>query len=288
MKVSVIVTNWNGRKLLSKYLEKVILNSPEADEIILADDASEDDSLLFASELQKKHSKLRIIAHPINLGFGKNSNHAIKSTKNDIVAILNSDIDPTIGYISSASKHLSSDVLGVGFSETGHENYAKFKFSQGYLQHEPETSNQVHISGWLSGGSSLINKKIFLKLGGFDSAYEPFYGEDLDLGYRAWKSGYKCLWDPNSKIFHKHEATTSKFPKRLLDYVKERNRLLNVWRLIDDPDFLFQNKLALVGRVLTGPNYLKIIRAAKIQNSKSNPPIIFPKLSDKEILQKFI
>ena len=55
MKISVIVTNWNGLNLLKKYLENVIINSPEADEIILADDASEDDSLLFVKELQKKY-----------------------------------------------------------------------------------------------------------------------------------------------------------------------------------------------------------------------------------------
>lgn len=287
MKISVIVTNWNGRKLLEKYLEKVIVNSPEASEVILADDASSDDSLAFAAEVQKIYPKLKIISHPENLGFSKNSNHAINSTTGDYVVMLNSDIEPKNGYITSASKNFKPDVLGVGFSEIGHENYGKIMFSQGYIQHQPGYSDKVHLSSWLSGGSSIINKQIFQKLGGFDNVYEPFYGEDLDLGYRAWKSGYRCLWDPNSKIFHKHEATTSKFPKHLLDYVKERNRLLNVWRLIDDPKYLSQNRLALVGRVLTGPNYIKIIRAAKKQINQYPPAIIFPKLTDQQIFEIF-
>ena len=53
MKISVIVTNWNGKELLQKNLETIIKNSPEADEIILADDCSEDKSISFVKELQK-------------------------------------------------------------------------------------------------------------------------------------------------------------------------------------------------------------------------------------------
>ena len=58
MKISVIVTNWNGLEILKKNLETIIENSPEAQEIILADDASEDDSLVYAKKIQKKYSKL--------------------------------------------------------------------------------------------------------------------------------------------------------------------------------------------------------------------------------------
>jgi hypothetical protein len=79
----------------------------------------------------------------------------------------------------------------------------------------------------------------------------------------------------------------SKFSLSLLNYVKERNRLLSTWRNITDPDLLVQNKLALVGRVLSGPNYLKIIRAAKKKLKTHPAPIIFPKLTDQEILNLF-
>jgi uncharacterized protein (UPF0297 family) len=79
----------------------------------------------------------------------------------------------------------------------------------------------------------------------------------------------------------------SKFPKSTLNYVKERNRLLTVWRNIEDPNLLFTNKLALIGRVLSGPNYIKIIRAAKKQIRKSKPSIVFSKLSSREVLDLF-
>lgn len=291
MKISVIVTNWNGRKLLKKNLETIIINSPQADEIILADDASSDDSLVFAQKIQKKYSQLKIISQKQNLGFGTNTNQAVNQAKGDLVVLLNNDISPHPKYISHSLKHFSNPkVFGVGFSEIGHENWAKFFWKNGYLQHQPGISpiNKTHISGWVSGGGSIIRKNLFQKLGGFDPIYQPFYSEDLDLGYRAWKSGYILLWEPKSIVEHKHEATMSKFSPRDLNYVKERNRLLSTWRNITDPQLLSQNKIALIGRVLSGPNYIKIIRAAKKQLKSFPSPKVFPILTDHQILQKFL
>lgn len=289
-KVSVIVTNWNGLPLLKKNFLKVIETSPEAIEIIFTDDASKDDSVAYIKELQKSHPQIKIIAHKKNQGFGKNSNFAVKSAIGDYVVLLNNDILPHLGYISQALAvfHQKDNVFGVGFAELDHENWAHLMWKEGYIQHQPGLDvTKLHISGWVSGGSSVINKESFLRLGGFDEAYAPFYSEDLDLGFRAWKSGYNLYWQPTSVVEHKHESTMSKFPRRLLDYVKERNRLLSVWRNITDKKLLSQNRLALIGRVLTGPNYLKIILAANRQMKNCPPPTVFPVRTDQQIFDLF-
>lgn len=289
MKISVIVTNWNGLSLLKKNLKQVIAMSVEADEIIVADDASSDKSVSYLKTLQKQYPKLRLIAHKKNLGFGRNTNDAVSKAKGELIVMLNNDIYPHKNYIKNSLVHFSdSNVYGVGFSELGNENWARFYWSGGYLQHEPGLDvKKTHITGWLSGGGSIVRKDLFQKLGGFDSVYEPFYCEDLDLGYRAWKSGYTLLWEPKCVVEHKHESTMSKFPKSTLNYVKERNRLLTVWRNIEDPNLLFTNKLAIIGRVLSGPNYIKIIRAAKKQIKKHSTVVVFPKLKDVQILDLF-
>jgi len=288
MKISVIVTNWNGINLLKKYLEKVIINSPEALEIILADDASEDDSLVYARELQKKYPKLRIISHKENIGFGKNTNDAVRKAKGDYVVLLNSDIDPHKNYIKNSLVHFKDQkVLGVGFAELRHENYAKLFWKNGYLQFIEGLSDKTHISGWVSGGSSIIRKDYFLKLGGFDHVYEPFYFEDFDFGLRAWRSGYKLLWEPKSVVEHKHESTTSKFPKKFLIYVKERNHLISVLRNVTNKKLLFQNTIFSFLRVLSGPNYLKIILAAHRQLKKYPAPISTNQISDLDVLRMF-
>ncbi len=288
-KISVIITNWNGCKLLQKHLTSVLHNSPEACEFIIADDASTDDSLQYVSQLQKKYSRIKIIKQPANTGFIYNSNNAVGQSRGDLVVLLNNDINVFPGYIKHSLHHFTnSKLFGVGFSEINHPNWPKIFWQDGYLQYSPVVNYpKAHITGWLSGGSSIIRKSIYKQLGGFDGIYAPFYCEDLDLGFRAWKSGFISIWEPKSQVNHCHESTTSRFPKRFLDYVKERNRLLTVWRNISDPKLLSSNKLALITRIILGPNYIKIILAARKCITNHPPPITLSVLKDIEVFNLF-
>ena len=290
MDVSVVITNWNGSNLLKKNLPQIVKTSRLAKEIVIADDASTDDSVKFLKKFQKTHPKLRIICHKKNIGFGKNSNQAVKSCRTKLVVLLNSDIFPHPGYIKNTLHHFENPkVFGVGFCEKGNANWGQIYWKSGYLQYRSgKNTGKTHITAWLSGGGAIIRRQDFLKLGGFDPVYHPFYCEDLDLGLRAWKSGYRLLWEPKAIISHQHESTMSKFPQRFLEYVKERNRLITVWRNITNPQLLRLNKIAIWSRILLGPNYIKIIRAAKKQIKKYPPPKIFPKLTDKQILELFL
>lgn len=288
MKISVVITNWNGKSILQKHLEHIINTSPEATEFIFSDDASSDQSVDYVKSLQKKYKNLKIIAHKTNQGFAQNSNNAVKKAVGDLVVLLNSDIHPKLGYISATLKHFSDPkLMGVSFAEVGHENYGKAFWKNGYIQIEPGISTKTHIAAFICGGSSIVRRDIFLKLGGFDTIYKPFYFEDLDLGLRAWRSGYKLLFEPNSIVEHQHEQTISKFPKQFVIYVKERNHLISVLRNITDKNMLWQNFFAQIGRVLTGPNYIKIILAAHRQIKKSPAPIVQNVLTTKEVFDLF-
>ncbi|OGM31524.1 hypothetical protein A2803_02195 [Candidatus Woesebacteria bacterium RIFCSPHIGHO2_01_FULL_44_21] len=289
MKISVIVTNWNGLDIIKKSLPRVIAASPEAMEIIFSDDASTDDSVNFARSLAQKHPKLRVIVQKKNVGFVENSNYAVRHCKGALVILLNSDVYPQKGYITSTLRHFKNkNVFGVGLCEVGHENWAKLIWKDGYLQYQPGIEvSKLHITGWLSGGTSIVRRKLFLRLGGFDQVYAPFYSEDVDLGYRAWKSGYTLIWEPKAKVKHYSRSTTSKISHKYVFFIQERNRLLTVWRNIKDQNLLWSNRLAILYRVLHSPGYTKVILAALKQTLVFPPPKVFPKLHDKEIFDKF-
>jgi len=51
---------------------------------------------------------------------------------------------------------------------------------------------------------------MFAELGGFDPLYHPAYCEDTDLSYRAWRRGWKIIYEPASVIYHRVGATWSK------------------------------------------------------------------------------
>ena len=60
------------------------------------------------------------------------------------------------------------------------------------------------------GGSCAFDRSKFLELGGFDELLAPFYLEDTDLGYLAWKRGWKVLYQPASVVYHEHRGTIGK------------------------------------------------------------------------------
>src|SRR5205823_9532662 len=60
------------------------------------------------------------------------------------------------------------------------------------------------------GGSCAFDRHKFLELGGFDPLLEPFYLEDTDVGYLAWKRGWKVLYQPRSIVYHEHRGTIGK------------------------------------------------------------------------------
>jgi N-acetylglucosaminyl-diphospho-decaprenol L-rhamnosyltransferase len=56
-------------------------------------------------------------------------------------------------------------------------------------------------SGWLSGSCVLVRRRAFDEIGGFDEGYFMYF-EDVDLGYRLGKSGYRNVYEPAASAVH--------------------------------------------------------------------------------------
>jgi GT2 family glycosyltransferase len=288
-KISIIITTWNGQKILKNNLPAVLKNSPEAQEIIVIDNGSKDQSISYLKTLQKKDKRLKIIQLKKNRGFGYASNLAVKKAKGELVVLLNNDVSPHPDYLKHVLPHFSDPQLfGVSFSE-GDWSWAKIYWANGYFQHCPgPKTKKAHLTAWLSGGSSIIRRNLFIKLGGFDELYHPFYWEDVDLGYRALKSGYRLLWEPRSRVDHKHETTISRFEPSFINRVRERNQLLFIWKNISDSRLLFTHRLALISRTLFGPNYIKVILSAHKRFKHFPQETSDYPLSDRQVFDLFL
>ncbi len=73
--VAVVILNWNGKHFLEKFLPSVVASDYENLSVIVADNASTDDSVSF---LQKRYPSVRIIINEVNEGFAKGYNTALK------------------------------------------------------------------------------------------------------------------------------------------------------------------------------------------------------------------
>lgn len=289
MKFSIIIPNWNGQKLLEKNLPAVLATN--ADKIIIVDNGSTDNSLQSINSL--KSSKIKVVKNKNNLGFARAVNQGVEAAKGEIVVLLNNDVVPEKDFLKLLVDDFKNPkVFAVSLNEP-QWSWAKGKWFKGFIEHEPgpKTKNS-HLSFWASGGSGAFRRNIWLKLGGFDELYEPFYWEDIDLSYRAWKRGYKIIWEPKSVVHHQHESTIgSHFSKNYIDFVSQRNQILFIWKNITSFKMLFEHKMALGKRLLTQPKYWRPYLAAL-----SKLFLIFPRwfkgkiqsrVSDREIFNQF-
>lgn len=285
---SIIIPNWNGEKLLRKNLPKVLESG--ADEVIVVDDGSTDSSDKFVTNLMTKN--LRLIKNKKNLGFVYSVNRGVKEAVGEIVVLLNNDVVPEKNFLEPLKEDFTdSKVFAVSLGEP-QWSWAKGKWLKGFIEHEPGEKTKIpRISFWASGGSGAFRKDIWEKLGGMDSLYSPFYWEDVDLSYRAWKRGYKVIWDPRSVVYHKHEGTISRFSKKYVSLIAERNRLLFIWKNITSLKMILEHKFWLGKKLLTQPGYwqpfLIAVKRFPLVLSRRFKEIKEKKVSDEVILSQF-
>lgn len=297
MKVSVIIPNWNGKKLLAKNLPKVIKASVYKKnnilEIIIVDDKSTDNSVRF---LEKNFDgKTKIVRQSENRGFASTVNLGVARAKGDLVCLLNTDVIPSKNFLERAIKHFKNNqVFAVGLHEKGY-GPSTGEFKNGYLEHKNAGElKEVSPTLWVSGGSGVFSKKIWRKLKGLDEKlYSPFYWEDVDLCYRAHKRGFELLWEPDSLVEHKHESVINEdnFNKRHLDIIKERNILLFHWKNITSEKYFNQHIVRLFTRSSRHIGYMRVIveavKSRKVVLKRRESEKREAVLSDEAVFAKF-
>jgi O-antigen biosynthesis protein len=248
---SVVIPNWNGRDLLAKYLRSVVeaMAGHPDNEIIVVDNASSDGS----AEFVKQHfPSVRVIELSANRGFGGGSNAGFRAAKNDIVVLLNSDMRVEREFLQPLLDGFTDELVFAVSCQIFFSNPNKIREETGLTQawwqgghlrvrHRDDSAIQdAYPCFYPGGGSSAFDRRKFLELGGFDSLLHPFYLEDTDLGFMAWKRGWKVLYQPRSVVFHEHRGTIGKkFSPAYISSVLKKNFVLFCWKNIHEwPRFL--------------------------------------------------
>jgi len=245
MKVAVVILNWNGKKFLEKFLPFVIRYSEHA-EIIVADNASTDDSVAF---LKIHHPEIRIIQNPTNGGFAKGYNDALKQVNADYYILLNSDIEITHGWIEPVIAMMEKDkTIGacqpkiLSYADREHFEYAGaaggfidkygYPFCRGRIFQSLEKDNEQYNDTievfWATGACMFVRASIYHEIGGLD---EKFFAhmEEIDFCWRMKQSGYKIMYCPESKVYHIGGGTLPKISYRKT-YLNFRNNLFMLFK----------------------------------------------------------
>ncbi len=241
---SVVIPNWNGRDLLERYLPSVVaaLAGNPDNEIIVVDNGSTDGS---ASFVRQAFPGVTVLALDRNLGFGGGSNAGFRAARNDVVVLLNSDMRVAPDFLAPLLEGFGDELVFAVSCQIFFSDPAKAReetgLTQGWWQDGAlKVRHRVDpaITGpfpcfYGGGGSCAFDRRKFLELGGFDELFAPFYLEDTDLGYMAWKRGWKVLYEPRSVVYHEHRGTIGKrFSEAQIQAVLKKNHLLFCWKNI--------------------------------------------------------
>jgi O-antigen biosynthesis protein len=243
---SVVIPNWNGRDLLEKYLPSVIeaMGGNSQNEIVVVDNGSTDGSADF---IEQAFPSVRVVRLSENKGFGGGSNAGFRAARNDIVVLLNSDMRVEADFLVPLLRCFDDDLLfavscQIFFSDPGKAR-EETGLTQGWwegghlrVRHRLDIAiTEPFPCFYGGGGSCAFDRSKFLELGGFDELMRPFYLEDTDLGYMAWKRGWKVLYQPASVVYHEHRGTIGKrFTKSYIDGVVKKNLELFTWKNIHE------------------------------------------------------
>lgn len=211
-KVSVIVVNWNGKRLLSECLDGLRRQIYRRFSVILVDNGSSDGSVDF---IHRYYPEVRTIALSKNVGFSAANNYALKSIQGEYVALLNNDAVPDRLWIKHLVKALESHPE-AGFAASkmlfcdnpdviDRAGDAYTRAATGLLRGRGERERNFGKTEWIFGacaGAALYRTQMLNDIGLFDEDFFLLY-EDVDLSFRAQLKGYKCVYVPEAIVYHK-------------------------------------------------------------------------------------
>jgi len=290
--ISIIIPVYKNYQMFFKFLE---INKKyfEGCETVIMNDYPQEN---ITRQVKKIYPEAIVVNNKKNRGFAGNVNKGVKLAKKRYVFLMNSDVVLRDESFKNTIIHFKKNkkLFAVGFAQIEKDGRIvganKGYFKDGFINHlhQPTTNHQSPTTNfWAEGGASIFDRKLFLKLGSLDDLFNPFYWEDIDLSYRAWKSGYQIIFDPNILVEHHHESTIGKyFQQQKILRTAFRNQLYFHWKNLTDKDLLIKHFFGLIRNIFRPGFFDALLNLPKILKERRKTVRMFIK-TDKKILSKF-
>lgn len=282
-KVSVVILNWNGEKLLQQFLPSIIKNTDtQLASIIVADNHSTDNSISYISE---HFPTIEIIKLPENYGYAKGYNEALKNIQSEYSVLLNSDVEvtpnwlePIISVLDNDSTVVAAQPLILSYRDKKYFEYAGaaggfidkygYPFCRGRIfgkveENTNQYNNPIDIF-WATGACMVIKTEEFKSAGGFDSSFFA-HMEEIDLCWRLNVRGKRIMCIPESTIYHVGAATLSTESPRKT-FLNFRNNLLMLYKNLPDDQL---KKVIRTRRILDYLAVIQLFVSGKSQNARA-------------------
>ena len=251
-KISIVILNWNGKEMLSKYLPSVLQYSRDVATVYVADNASTDDSLTL---LREHFPEVKLIVLEKNWGFAEGYNQALRQIESEYYLLLNSDIEVTHHWLTPLVEYLDahSDVaacqpklLSVVDKDCfeyagacgGYLDRLGYPFCRGRVFDIVECDNgqydypsEIH---WATGAALMVRSKDFWDVQGFDGRFFA-HNEEIDLCWRLRIRGRKIMCIPESYVYHVGGGTLPK-SNPMKTFLNFRNNLTMLYKCLPEDE----------------------------------------------------
>jgi GT2 family glycosyltransferase len=240
-KVAVVILNWNGRFFLETFLPSVVKYSINEARIIVADNNSTDDSLIF---LKENYPEIEIIINKHNYGFAKGYNEALKHVEAEYFVLLNSDVEVTENWITPIISLMDKDkniaACQPKIKDYNNQEYFEYAGAAGgfidylgyplcrgrvfnHLEEDLGQYNDETEIFWATGACLFVRAEYYNQIKGLDNHFFA-HMEEIDLCWRLKNIGYKIMYSPYSTVYHVGGGTLNKINPRKT-YLNFRNNL---------------------------------------------------------------
>lgn len=251
-RVAIVILNWNGAKMLAKYLPSVELYSRDEADIYIADNASTDNSLEL---LQRDFPECRVIKLDKNYGFAEGYNRALQDIDQEYLLLLNSDVEATHHWLTPLIEFMDQnadfaacqpkllacqdrDSFEYAGASGGFIDRLGYPFCRGRVfgtveLDQGQYDNTAEIE-WATGAAMMIRRDDFRAAGGFDPRFFA-HNEEIDLCWRLRTAGRKIACVPDSYVYHLGGGTLPK-GNPTKTYLNFRNNLAMLYKCLPDSE----------------------------------------------------
>lgn len=234
---AVVTVSYNSSGQFDSFLSSLRPEMGRGLRVVIADNGSAD-----LEETRRVASGFgaEVLALGENHGYGGAVNRAVHTLPEQVDAVLisNPDIIVEAGAIERLRQRLDSDprIAAVGprilnedgtvypsarsipslRTGIGHALFVRVWPANPWTRaYRAERETEARDVGWLSGACLLVRRDAFERIGGFDEGYFMYF-EDVDLGYRLGRHGYRNRYEPEASVVHHGGLSTRTESKRML------------------------------------------------------------------------
>lgn len=274
-KTAIVILNWNGVEMLTRFLPNVLDYSHDEAVVYVADNASTDNSL----EVLKMHfPEVRVIVLEKNWGFAEGYNRALGQIDAEYYVLLNSDVEvshhwltPLIEFMDNHADVAACQPKLLSMKNRDAFEYAGacggfidrygYPFCRGRLFDTVESDDGQYDYAaevlWATGACMVVRASDFKEAGGFDARFFA-HSEEIDLCWRMRLMGKKIYCIPDSFVYHIGGGTLPK-NNPMKTYLNFRNNLTMLYKNLPDGELrhvmrvrLFLDYVAAFQALLSG------------------------------------